>query len=56
MGNPKTGISPEVNRHDFLNSAGFQVQPLNTPGDSSRNVALSPGLSSMDLSLVKRLR
>jgi Carboxypeptidase regulatory-like domain len=54
VGNPNTGISPEVNRNNFLSSTAFVVQPLNTPGDASRNVALGPGLFNMDLSLVKR--
>lgn len=54
VGNPQTGISPEVNRNDFLNTAGFQVQTLNTPGDASRDVALSPGFFNLDLSLAKQ--
>jgi hypothetical protein len=54
VGSPNTGISPEVNRNDFLSSTAFVVQPLNTPGDASRDVALGPGLFSLDLSLVKR--
>ncbi len=55
VGNPQTGISPEVNRNDFLNSAAFQVQALNTPGDSSRDVAIGPGFADLDLSLAKRI-
>jgi hypothetical protein len=54
VGDPNTGISPEVNRNDFLSSTAFQVQPLNTPGDASRDVALGPGLFNLDLSLTKR--
>jgi hypothetical protein len=53
IGNPETGISPETNRNDYLNTAAFQVQTLNTPGDSSRDVALGPGLADLDLSLAK---
>lgn len=49
-------MSPGDNRYDFLNPAAFQVQALNTPGDASRNVAVGPGLFTMDLSMVKRLR
>jgi len=56
VGDPNTGISPEVNRNDFLNSAAFQVQTLNTPGNSSRDVALSPGYANLDLSLAKSVR
>jgi Carboxypeptidase regulatory-like domain len=56
VGDPNTGISPKDNRNAFLNPAAFQVQPLNTPGNSSRNVAVGPGLATMDLSLVKRFR
>jgi hypothetical protein len=56
IGNPETGISPEVNRLDFLSSTAFQVQTLNTPGDSSRDVALGPGFADLDLSLAKSIR
>jgi hypothetical protein len=56
VGNPETGISPEVNRLDFLSSTAFQVQTLNTPGDSSRDVALGPGFADLDLSLAKSIR
>jgi hypothetical protein len=56
VGDPQTGISPEVNRNDFLSSTAFQVQILNTPGDASRDVALSPGLANLDLSLAKNTR
>jgi hypothetical protein len=54
VGNPQTGISPEVNRLDFLNTAAFQVQTVNTPGNSSRDVALGPGAATLDLSLAKQ--
>lgn len=54
VGDPQTGISPEVNRLDFLSTAAFQVQTLNTPGDSSRDVALGPGAATLDLSLAKQ--
>jgi hypothetical protein len=56
VGDPQTGVSPEVNRNDFLSSTAFQVQTLNTPGDASRDVALSPGLANLDLSLAKNTR
>jgi hypothetical protein len=55
IGDPQTGISPETNRNDFLSSTAFQVQTLNTPGDSSRDVARGPGLADLDLSLAKRV-
>lgn len=55
VGNPSTGISPEVNRNDFLSSTAFQVQALNTPGDASRDVAWSPGLFNVDISLGKQI-
>ncbi len=54
VGDPQSGISPEVNRLDFLNTAGFLVQTLNTPGNASRNVALGPGLATLDISLAKQ--
>jgi hypothetical protein len=55
IGNPESGISPEVNRNDFLNTAAFQVQTLNTPGDASRDVALGPGFFNVDLGLAKQI-
>jgi len=54
VGNPNTGSDPKKDRLHFLNSAGFQVQPLNTPGNAQRNVALAPGFFNLNLSLVKR--
>ncbi len=56
VGDPQTGISPEVNRLDFLSTAAFQVQTVNTPGNSSRDVALGPGGATLDLSLAKQIR
>jgi len=55
IGNPQTGVSPGTNRNDFLNPAAFQVQTLNTPGNSSRDAARGPGYANLDLSLAKRV-
>lgn len=55
VGNPQSGISPETNRNAFLNTSAFAVQTLNTPGNSSRDVAIGPGLVNLDLSLGKKL-
>ena len=54
VGNPNTGISPSNDRFHFLNVNGFQLQPVDTPGNSQRNVAHGPRFASLDLSLVKR--
>jgi hypothetical protein len=54
VGDPQSGISPEVNPLDFLNTAAFQVQTLNTPGNSSRDVAIGPGAVNLDMSLAKQ--
>jgi hypothetical protein len=54
IGNPNTGISPSDDRFHFLNVNAFQLQPLNTPGNSERNVAHGPRFGTLDLSLVKR--
>ena len=54
VGNPNTGIDPKHDRFNFLNVNAFQVQPVNTPGNASRNVALGPHFYNVDLSLVKR--
>ena len=53
VGDPKTGISPSVNRLDYLNAAAFQLQTLNTPGDAARNVTWGPGLFNIDMTLAK---
>ena len=45
--------APRTARNDFLISTAFQVQALNTPGDASRDVAWSPGLFNVDISLGK---
>jgi hypothetical protein len=54
IGSPNTGIDPKKDRLHFLNSAAFQLQTLNTPGNAQRDVALGPGFFNMNLSLVKR--
>ena len=54
IGNPNTGISPETNRFEFLNINAFALQPINTPGNSARNVAWGPGAFNVDASLTKR--
>lgn len=54
VGTANTGISPAEDRLRFLNVAGFQVQPLNTPGNSGRNVARGPSFFNVDVSLVKQ--
>jgi outer membrane receptor protein involved in Fe transport len=53
VGNPNSGISPSVNRLDYLNVASFQLQSLNTPGNAARNSAWGPGLVNVDLTLSK---
>jgi hypothetical protein len=55
VGEANSGVSPEDNRNAFLSSAAFQVQTLNTPGNSSRDVAFGPGLVNLDLSLAKSI-
>ncbi len=54
VGNPNTGIDPKVNRFAFLDPTAFAVQPVNTPGNASRNVAVGPKSFQLNLSLVKR--
>jgi hypothetical protein len=54
IGDPNSGIDPKTDRLHFLNTAGFAVQAVNTPGNSARNVALGPKLFNVNLSLVKR--
>lgn len=54
VGEPNTGISPSQDRLNFLSVSAFQVQPVNTPGNSARNVARGPSLFNVDMSLVKQ--
>src|SRR5262249_35964753 len=54
VGEANSGIDPKTDRLHFLSNSGFAVQPVNTPGNAQRNVALSPKLSNVNLSLVKR--
>jgi hypothetical protein len=54
IGDPQTGIDPKVDRFRFLNPAAFSVQPINTPGNSQRNVAVGPGLFTLDMTITKR--
>lgn len=54
VGEANTGIDPKTDRLRFLNPAAFAVQPVNTPGNSQRNVALGPKLFNVNLSMVKR--
>lgn len=54
VGDANSGIDPKTDRLNFLSKSAFQVQAVNTPGNSSRNVALGPQLFNVNLSLVKR--
>ena len=54
VGTPNTGIDPKADRLNFLSASAFQLQPLNTPGNSQRNVALGPKFFNVNFSLVKR--
>ena len=56
VGSANSGIDPKEDRFNFLNSSGFQVQPLNTPGNAPRNSAWGPRYANFDISLVKRFR
>jgi hypothetical protein len=38
----------------YLDITAYQVQPVNTPGNSARNSAWGPGFFTTDLSFVKR--
>lgn len=51
-----TNIDPKTDRLRFLDVGAFAVQPVNTPGNSSRNNVYGPRLFTIDSSLVKRVR
>ena len=54
VGIANSDIDPQTDRLHFLNTAAFAVQAVNTPGNSSRNVAFGPHQFKANLSLVKR--
>ena len=54
VGEANSGIDPKTDRLHFLSATAFGVQPINTPGNAQRNVALGPKLFNVNLSLVKR--
>jgi hypothetical protein len=56
IGDPNTGIDPKSDRLHFLNAGAFSVQPVNTPGNASRNVAFGPKAFTTSLSLAKHFR
>jgi hypothetical protein len=56
IGDPNTGIDPKSDRLHFLDPKAFAVQPVNTPGNSSRNVAVGPKAFTTSLSLAKHFR
>src|SRR5262249_7678781 len=47
---------PKTDRLHFLNLGAFAVQPVNTAGNSSRNVAYGPKAFTTSLSLSKHFR
>jgi hypothetical protein len=50
---PNSNVSPRVNPNDFLNPNAFALQPLNTPGNTARNVAWGPTYIDLDMSIQK---
>lgn len=53
VGPARSAFSPSEDRLHYLNAAGFQVQPVNTPGNAARNAAWTPGLANLDMTLSK---
>ncbi len=56
IGDPNTGIDPATDRLHFLDASAFAVQPVNTPGNAGRNVALGPKAFTTSLSLSKHFQ
>lgn len=54
VGVPNSGVDPRTDRLRFLDPRAFALQPVNTPGNSSRNAAVGPGLFTIDGSLMKQ--
>src|SRR5205823_5613603 len=56
VGNPNTGIDPHTDRFHFLDVNAFRLQPVNTPGNSQRNVAVGPRFFTLYFGLQKNFR
>jgi hypothetical protein len=56
VGAANTGIDPETNRAAFLDVHAFSLQPINTPGNSARNIAWGPPAFNIDGGLTKRFQ
>ncbi|HMF76580.1 MAG TPA: hypothetical protein VK604_13045, partial [Bryobacteraceae bacterium] len=54
VGVANSGIDPKEDRLHFLSASAFSVQPIDTPGNAQRNVALGPKLFNVNVSMVKR--
>lgn len=54
VGVANSGIDPKTDRLHFLDVTAFALQPINTPGNAQRNVALGPKLFNVNVSMVKR--
>ncbi|MPZ20043.1 MAG: hypothetical protein GEV06_19330 [Luteitalea sp.] len=54
LGDPNRTSDAHADRFAFLDPTAYALQPINTPGDASRNSAWGPGFFTVDLSLVKR--
>lgn len=56
VGEANTGINPKTDRFNFLSSAAYRVQTLNTPGNAARNSAYGPRQFNTDFALRKEFR
>jgi hypothetical protein len=56
IGDPNTGVDPKTNRLTFLSPGAFLVQPVNTPGNAQRDLAVGPRSFTTNISLVKSFR
>ena len=56
VGDPNTGISPKDDRFRFLDVNAFELQPIDTPGNSARNAAWGPTFWNFDIGINKRFQ
>ena len=56
VGDPNAHSDANADRLHFLDATAYSLQAVNTAGNAPRNSAWGPGLFTIDMSLVKRVR
>ncbi len=56
VGEANTSVNPKDNRFNFLSSAAYRIQAINTAGNAARNSAYGPRQFNTDFALRKEIR